>query len=146
MTESYPVHKAVFQNDLPRLSSLLSTGTHDCVDEADPHGNTPLHLAVMLGRKDCVNMLIEHHAKVGTTNKSGWSALAEAISYGDRNTIHSVKGAAEIEMETEYEEMMASLEEFGDFTVELRWEMTSWVPFLSMVLPSGSCILTVGPN
>ena len=74
-------------------------------------GNTPLHLAVMLGRKgkncflnfhgyvnvnivcnsvlyfkECVNLLIAHGAPIKVKNFDGWSPLAEAISYGDRQT------------------------------------------------------------
>jgi len=47
----------------------------------DVHGNTALHLAVMLGRKECVHLLCAHGAPVKTKNNQGWSPLAEAIRY-----------------------------------------------------------------
>jgi Ankyrin repeats (many copies) len=50
-------------------------------DCRDPHGNTPLHLAVMLGRMECVQLLLVHGAPVKVKNKAGWSPLAEAIRY-----------------------------------------------------------------
>ena len=47
----------------------------------DVHGNTALHLAVMLGRKECVHLLCAHGAPVKMKNNLGWSPLAEAIRY-----------------------------------------------------------------
>nr|XP_005898225.1 PREDICTED: ankyrin repeat domain-containing protein 13C isoform X2 [Bos mutus] len=44
----YPVHECVFKGDVRRLSSLIRT--HN-IGQKDNHGNTPLHLAVMLGNK-----------------------------------------------------------------------------------------------
>jgi hypothetical protein len=43
------------------------------------HGNTALHLAVMLGRMECVQLLLAHGAPVKLKNRAGWSPLAEAI-------------------------------------------------------------------
>ncbi|CAG7829643.1 unnamed protein product, partial [Allacma fusca] len=48
--------------------------------------NTALHIAVMLGHKECVQLLLAHGAPVKAKNSKGWSSLAEAISYGDRPT------------------------------------------------------------
>lgn len=70
-------------------------------------GNTALHLAVMLGHKgrvmfthtideliiltsftfsECIHLLLAHNALVKIKNNLGWNPLAEAISYGDRQT------------------------------------------------------------
>lgn len=69
-------------------------------------GNTPLHLAVMLGRKgtvlvnnhlmatinqpcfilECVQLLLSRDAPVKMKNGLGWTVLAEAVSYGHRPT------------------------------------------------------------
>lgn len=35
---------------------------------------------------ECVQLLLAHNAPVKVKNKLGWSPLAEAISYGDRQT------------------------------------------------------------
>ncbi|OTF82513.1 ankyrin repeat domain containing protein [Euroglyphus maynei] len=56
----------------------------DIVGQKDVHGNTPLHLAVMLGHRDQINFLIQHNAPIKTKNIQGWTPLDEAISYGDR--------------------------------------------------------------
>uniref|UniRef100_A0A6I8Q953 Ankyrin repeat domain-containing protein 13C n=1 Tax=Xenopus tropicalis TaxID=8364 RepID=A0A6I8Q953_XENTR len=48
-TDAYfPVHECVFKGDIRRLSSLIRSHS---IGQKDNHGNTPLHLAVMLGNK-----------------------------------------------------------------------------------------------
>ena len=47
-------------------------------------GNTPLHLAAMLGHKDCIEALLFVDAPVHIKNAAGWTALHEAVSYGER--------------------------------------------------------------
>ncbi|XP_042191739.1 ankyrin repeat domain-containing protein 13C isoform X2 [Callorhinchus milii] len=47
-SEDFPVHECVFKGDIRRLSSLIRTRN---IAQKDLHGNTPLHLAVMLGHK-----------------------------------------------------------------------------------------------
>ena len=109
----------------------------------DQHGNTALHLAVMLGRRDCVQLLLAHGAPVKLKNTAGWSPLAEAISYGDRQTIASLlrrlKQQAKSEMNTRRPEMIKGLKNLGDFNLELKWDFSSWVPLVSRILPSDIC-------
>uniref|UniRef100_A0A3P9L3B9 Ankyrin repeat domain 13C n=1 Tax=Oryzias latipes TaxID=8090 RepID=A0A3P9L3B9_ORYLA len=80
----FPVHECVFKGDVRRLSSLIRTQN---IAQKDVHGNTPLHLAVMMGHKECAHLLLAHNAPVKVKNAQGWSPLAEAISYGDRQMI-----------------------------------------------------------
>ncbi|XP_054646198.1 ankyrin repeat domain-containing protein 13C-A isoform X2 [Dunckerocampus dactyliophorus] len=46
--QDFPVHECVFNGDVRRLSSLIRTQN---ISQKDIHGNTPLHLAVMMGHK-----------------------------------------------------------------------------------------------
>lgn len=73
---NYPLHYHVFTNNLRQVSQLLRKCN---VSEKDLHGNTPLHLATMLGHKECVHLLLAHGAPVKVKNAQGWSPLAEAI-------------------------------------------------------------------
>uniref|UniRef100_A0A8C7VRG8 Ankyrin repeat domain-containing protein n=1 Tax=Oncorhynchus mykiss TaxID=8022 RepID=A0A8C7VRG8_ONCMY len=82
--EGFPVHECVFKGDVRSLSSLIRTQN---IAQKDLHGNTPLHLAVMMGHKECAHLLLAHNAPVKVKNAQGWSPLAEAISYGDRQMI-----------------------------------------------------------
>jgi len=144
------LHQAVFKNDLPELSALLrgikdKNNTSNKIDIAgkDLHGNTALHLAVMLGRRECAQLLLAHGAPVKLKNTAGWSPLAEAISYGERQTIASLlrrlKQQAKSEMGNRRPDMIEGLRNLGDFTLELKWDFSSWVPLVSRILPSDIC-------
>ncbi|XP_016113932.1 ankyrin repeat domain-containing protein 13C, partial [Sinocyclocheilus grahami] len=71
---------------------------------------------LFLSSSECAHLLLAHNAPVKVKNAQGWSPLAEAISYGDRQ--------------------MSTL---GDFYLELHWDFQSWVPLLSRILPSDAC-------
>ncbi|CAG2057665.1 unnamed protein product, partial [Timema podura] len=126
--------------------------------------NTALHLAVMLGRKECVHLLLAHGAPVKIKNLAGWSPLAEAISYGDRQTkagwrsskaledsnnvsdliavlslVRKLKQQAREQMEERRPNLVAALNQMGDFYMELKWDFQSWVPLVSRILPSDIC-------
>ncbi|KAJ8687231.1 hypothetical protein QAD02_023025 [Eretmocerus hayati] len=138
--EEYPIHKCVFEGDVKNLTTLLPY--HDMTAK-DKHGNTPLHLAVMLGRKECIQLLLTHGVPVKVKNLAGWSPLAEAISYGDRETISSLvrklKLQAREEMEEKRPNLVSALRQMGDFYMELKWDFQSWVPLVSRILPSDIC-------
>ncbi|XP_018336355.1 ankyrin repeat domain-containing protein 13C [Agrilus planipennis] len=138
--DRYPLHKAVFENNLKNLSRLLRK--HD-VAEKDIHGNTALHLAVMLGRKECVQLLLKHDAPVKVKNGLGWTVLAEAVSYGNRPTISSLvrkfRQQSREQMEERRPNLVKALNKIGDFYMELKWDFQSWVPLVSRILPSDIC-------
>lgn len=138
----YPLHGCVFRGDVRGLSALIRQGEVD-LGLRDPHGNTALHLAAMLGRRECVHLLTAHGAPVKVKNKFGWSPLAEAISYGDRQIIASLlrklQHQSKEQMRARKPEMIASLKQLGDFVVDLKWDFTSWLPLVSRILPSDIC-------
>ncbi|CAL1579520.1 unnamed protein product [Knipowitschia caucasica] len=136
----FPVHECVFRGDVRRLSSLIRS--HGILQK-DVHGNTPLHLAVMLGHKECALLLLAHNAPVKVKNAQGWSPLAEAISYGDRQMITAIlrklKQQSRESVEDKRPKLLKALRELGDFYLELHWDFQSWVPLLSRMLPSDAC-------
>ncbi|KAL3869207.1 hypothetical protein ACJMK2_041917 [Sinanodonta woodiana] len=138
--KDFPLHEGIFNNDIKRVSQLLRI--HD-VGQKDPHGNTPLHLAVMLGRKDIVHLLLAHGAPVKVKNIQGWTPLAEAISYGDRQTIFSLlkklKQQSREALDDRRPALIQALRNIGDFYLELKWDFQSWVPLVSRILPSDLC-------
>uniref|UniRef100_A0A3Q1I9B1 Ankyrin repeat domain-containing protein n=1 Tax=Anabas testudineus TaxID=64144 RepID=A0A3Q1I9B1_ANATE len=125
--QDFPVHECVFKGDVRRLSSLIRTQN---IAQKDIHGNTPLHLAVMMGHKECAHLLLAHNAPVKVKNAQGWSPLAEAISYGDRQMItallRKLKQQSRESVEDKRPKLLKALKELGDFYLELHWDFQSW--------------------
>ncbi|KAH8319968.1 hypothetical protein KR074_010461 [Drosophila pseudoananassae] len=142
----YPMHQSVFEDDIKSLQRrlLLSTAQEE-IGLKDKHGNTPLHLAVMLGRKHAVRLLLAHNAPVKIKNNEGWSPLSEAISYGDRQTITQVLRMLKLQsrdhMESRREKLVNALRQMQDFYMEFKWDFQSWLPLVSRILPSDICRL-----
>ncbi|XP_076309194.1 ankyrin repeat domain-containing protein 13C-like isoform X2 [Tachypleus tridentatus] len=97
----------------------------------------------MLGHKECIQLLLAHGAPVKVKNALGWSPLAEAISFGNRQTIASLlrklKQQSREAMETRRPDLVRALNQMGDFFMELKWDFQSWVPLVSRLLPSDIC-------
>ncbi|KAI1311588.1 Ankyrin repeat domain-containing protein 13C [Mortierella claussenii] len=60
---------------------------HPGINTLDNHLVTPLHLAVMLNRKDMVALLLKAGANPVARSGSGWTPRQEATSLGDREMI-----------------------------------------------------------
>ncbi|EDW00745.1 ankyrin repeat domain-containing protein 13C [Drosophila grimshawi] len=142
----FPMHRSVFENDIRTLQRrlLLASATTE-VAAKDTHGNTPLHLAVMLGRNCCVRLLLANNAPVKVKNNEGWSPLAEAISYGHRQTITQLLRMLKLQsrehMESRRERLVEALRQMQDFYMEFKWDFQSWLPLVSRILPSDICRL-----
>merc|ERR1711973_1047038 len=100
----------------------------------------------MLGRKECIQMLIDHGVKVILRNKGGWSALHEAISYGDRQIISTIlretKTQVKSALNTQRPNLIKGFKNMGDFCLEMKWDFSSWIPLVSRILPSDICKIT----
>lgn len=141
------LHEAVFKNDTHTLLKLLqlSPDPKSLVNKRDKHGNTPLHLACMLGRpKDTVVALLKHGAAVDTKNLNRWTPFHEACSYGNRDIIILLTKQLEDDVHDALSKAKLSqvLEKTKDYKLVLKWEFQSWVPFLTRVLPSDVCVIT----
>ncbi|KAF1649763.1 UNVERIFIED_CONTAM: Ankyrin repeat domain-containing protein 13B, partial [Eudyptes robustus] len=114
------------------------------IEQLDPRGRTPLHLATTLGHLECARVLLKHGADVGKENRSGWTGelgvLQEAVSTRDlelvqlvlryRDYQRAIKRLAGIPI------LLEKLRKAQDFYVEMKWEFTSWVPLVSKICPS----------
>ncbi|XP_072245488.1 ankyrin repeat domain-containing protein 13C-A isoform X2 [Leuresthes tenuis] len=124
--QDFPVHECVFKGDVRRLSSLIRTQN---IAQKDIH--------------ECAHLLLAHNAPVKVKNAQGWSPLAEAISYGDRQMItallRKLKQQSRESVEDKRPKLLKALKELGDFYLELHWDFQSWVPLLSRILPSDAC-------
>lgn len=61
--KDYPLHKAVFESNLPLISRLIKCQADGIFyqekNEIDPCGHTPLILAVKLGKIDTIKVLCD---------------------------------------------------------------------------------------
>ncbi|XP_057270824.1 ankyrin repeat domain-containing protein 13B isoform X1 [Pezoporus wallicus] len=135
----YPLHYLVWHNRARDLDRELSAKQTD-IEQLDPRGRTPLHLATTLGHLECARVLLKHGADVGKENRSGWTVLQEAVSTRDlelvqlvlryRDYQRAIKRLAGIPI------LLEKLRKAQDFYVEMKWEFTSWVPLVSKICPS----------
>ena len=135
------LHRAVFRNDVKQVAKDIRDGAD--VAFKDVHGNTALHLAVMLGHRDCIALLLSHDSPVKAKNAQGWSPLAEAISYGDRPTVltllRKLKFQSRDAIQGKKPHLVTVLSDLADFYMELKWDFASWIPLVSKILPSDVC-------
>ena len=108
LTPTLLFHQLVWKNDLAGLQSLLTqqatlrahlTTTHTTPTPATPlydinsmdiYGNTPLLLAIQLGHTPLTRLLLANGAQTKYRNAALSSAIAEALSRGDRQLLHLV--------------------------------------------------------
>jgi len=137
MSESFPLHRLVWRNELDKLKSLLKH--NQSLEERDPRGRSPLMLAVCLGRLEAVKLLIQHGANVNTET-DGWTAVQEATATGNSRLVQYVlEERDKVRYGTRMggiPELLVKLKDVPDFYVEMTWEFTSWVPLVSRMCPS----------
>eukprot|EP01097_Dermamoeba_algensis_P007699 TRINITY_DN4915_c0_g1_i1.p1 TRINITY_DN4915_c0_g1~~TRINITY_DN4915_c0_g1_i1.p1 ORF type:complete len:499 (-),score=81.17 TRINITY_DN4915_c0_g1_i1:168-1664(-) len=136
--KSFPLHEAVWKYDLKSLMRLIQSKERD-INERDHRGNSPLHLAVHLRRADFVQLLIANGADPTLKNAGGWAPIKEAIASGHRGIVEELYVAVHQRLHELYQErvtgLMEALEKLPDFYLELHWEFSSWLPFVSTLCP-----------
>ncbi|XP_053562127.1 ankyrin repeat domain-containing protein 13B isoform X5 [Bombina bombina] len=135
----FPLHYLVWFNKHRELEKEL-VDKQEQIEQVDPRGRTPLHLATTLGYLDCAKVLLNHGADVNKENRNGWTVLQEAVSTRDlelvrlilryRDYQRTIKRLAGIPV------LLEKLRKAQDFYVEMKWEFTSWVPLVSKICPS----------
>ncbi|XP_008559506.1 ankyrin repeat domain-containing protein 13D [Microplitis demolitor] len=137
--ETYPLHWLVWNNDYHQLDTVLSTNQHD-KEKHDARGRSPLMLAVTLGYKESVEVLLNHEANVYTENTQGWSVVQEATGTGNPEILQMVLARRDYQRYCNridgIPELLHKLKQAPDFYVEMKWEFTSWVPLASRMCPS----------
>uniref|UniRef100_A0A3Q2PG04 Ankyrin repeat domain-containing protein 13C-like n=1 Tax=Fundulus heteroclitus TaxID=8078 RepID=A0A3Q2PG04_FUNHE len=126
----FPVHECVFKGDVRRLSSLIRTNS---IAQKDVHG-----------KPECALLLLAHNAPVKIKNAQGWSPLAEAISYGDRQMITAIlrklKQQSRENVEEKRPKLLKALREVRITQLcDSNRFLSVPVPLLSRILPSDAC-------
>jgi len=90
-SETYPIHRCIFRNDVDELNKILKEeDMKKLINSKDNHGNTPIHLALMLDRRNCVLSLIRNGCDCVSRNNYGWNPLEEATMLGDMDLIEKL--------------------------------------------------------
>jgi len=130
LSNSLELHHYVFHNDLDSIRTYIRRYEEKSRDQLpdylsirDIHGNTPLHLATMLGHQDVVNLLTKYGSVVKARNKQLWTPLNEAISFGDRELIRTVlvkfEGEVDQILNDSKPKILSALQDMLDFYVEV---------------------------
>ncbi len=154
--EHYPLHQAVFDNNLPlirricvgerflsRLILLHSCKTF-CADlnEVDLQFATPLMLAVKLRRRDCVRVLCDHLADPSFRPfPTCQSPIEYAVQEKDSETLAMLVSAAPRAKASNFsaakESLADALRALPDLSLEMRLDCdSSFIPFLGSFAPS----------
>ncbi|TPP59452.1 hypothetical protein FGIG_06412 [Fasciola gigantica] len=139
----YPLHYCVFFGLRSELEQQLVNISPEELNKQDHYGNTALHIAVMLGHRECVDILLSAHCNVSIRNREGWNSLSEAISYGSNSLTTKLYRILRVQICDPQKLSLfdQTLRSIPNCRLEFEWEIVSWMPFLSKVLPSDVCCL-----
>ncbi len=138
---AWVLHKSIYENDLVKLREYISWGCFD-INNKVKHGNTPLHLAIFRNSITMVRLLLACGANIGTKNNLQWKCFTEAVSMGNREIIAALHYAFKLRGSKAFEErtplVLQHLQSIGisDFELSIDWKFSSWVPFVSSLLPN----------
>jgi ankyrin repeat protein len=155
VTECPLLFQFIFQNKLNELKEYLSqhsiennqnnTLTDEITQRMDLinchyRGQTPLTLAISLGHKDIVQLLLENGASTLLKNSQGWNPIQEATSLGQRPILHLLYSHQRHELSKWFEEKGQTLlkkvsELTGNFKLKISWKLESMIPYLTRLCP-----------
>lgn len=144
--EEFPLHRAIFEGNLPVLRRLCSRETLQLFycnpEEQDPLGLTPLMLAIKLGRKDAVLVLTECGCNPKLrANPLLKTPMEEAISQKAyvmlKYLLIAGQRLRQAQWESEKANLLNAIEAIPDFSCEMNWECDSkFIPFAKRLAPS----------
>lgn len=138
-SNGYLLHRLVWENKADVLRDNLQKAKHD-LEAQDPYGRTALRLAVSLDRKECAKVLMDFGADATAKDASGWTAVHDATATGDMDLLKIILEDRNYRLHAATEDripqLLDLLKSSEDFSLEMRWEFSSWIPFLSRMAPS----------
>lgn len=102
-------------------------------------------LAVCLDHFECAQILLEAGAicENSVRTADGWAAVHEATCTGDVELLSLIlqyRDSARSSLTRDLDTViLGRLREVPDFYVEMKWEFSSWIPFVSRLCPSDVC-------
>eukprot|EP00833_Pecoramyces_ruminatium_P016784 jgi/Orpsp1_1/1190816/evm.model.d7180000081390.1 len=140
LVESYPLHRCIFRNDQFGLRELLKDKEmKKRINELDHHGNSPIHLALMLDRRNCILTLLSNGCDVITRNTYNWNPLDEAIMLGDIDIIEKISLMKYRDYAKGFAVSGGKLEEWNSVLpcvhLKLKFKCKSNVPMIAKICP-----------
>ena len=74
VAEDESLHDAILNEDIERVTSLLSKLSIDEINARDRRGNPPLHIATHLQNEEIIKLLLEANADITWKNGGGTSS------------------------------------------------------------------------
>ncbi|KDO21324.1 hypothetical protein SPRG_13215 [Saprolegnia parasitica CBS 223.65] len=138
------LHHAIWDGDLHAIDALLEAGAaSELLEARDASGNTPLMLAlrcIQPTQRAIVRRLLHHGASTHARDARGWTCIQNAVLCDDDRLVAEVFVHAEkqtlAQLTARSIALYSVLLSIPDFYVEIRVELTSWVPLVSKALPS----------
>jgi hypothetical protein len=157
--KEYPLHWPVWHNDVNGLKAALEQdSSFERLEKTDPRKRTPLMLAVTLGHAECARLLLSYNGDASAENAGFWAVSHEAVCTGDPELLLTVLQYRDYQRVERTRRAMSNLlvklqvlfnccvmlsllvcfvfQNTPDFYAEMRWEFSSWVPFVSKLCPS----------
>lgn len=104
------LHLAAKNNDISSLKNLLELNFLN-INKQDDKGFTALHVAVIHGQKESVDILIKYGADVNAKNKFGITALRLAIIFNHINiAVELIKANANTSCIREFKDIIDNIE------------------------------------
>ncbi|KAF9969999.1 hypothetical protein BGZ73_007419 [Actinomortierella ambigua] len=126
---------------------------HPYINHLDHRHQSPLHLAIMLNRKEMVELLLQSGANPLIRSGLGWIPRQEATSLGDRQLIGLLTRYHHRTISGSFKERATGLvkklsQDLDQFYFQLQWEFQCWVGFENLKWIRGhiSIIFHVDPE
>jgi hypothetical protein len=124
---------------------LAQSRLHD-LETQDNHGTTAYILALKLGHTRAAMMLLEAGACPRAKTPMGWEAHQIAALTGNPNLIRMSVVAMLKDLDLGWERRLPKhldrLSKMPDFTMVMEWKFSSWVPFVTGLLPQDTVTIS----
>ncbi|CAF0715061.1 unnamed protein product [Brachionus calyciflorus] len=74
-----PIHYAAFKSKLKILDFIIEKCKPSIINAQDLNGNTPLHIAIERGSKECVTYLLNKNADTTIKNKNSYAPIHQCV-------------------------------------------------------------------
>ncbi|KAI0986091.1 hypothetical protein GJ496_006761 [Pomphorhynchus laevis] len=142
------IHRLIFENNLEKLRHVFEQEKDGSkiiglLNEQDKHGNTPLHLACILGCTESIKLLVANQASCRSNNKYRCSPLHESISFGNRENLHYIFLNFVNESKSIFSRELVEqcIRNLPDCKFTVNWKFKTWIPLISNLLPGDICTI-----